>query len=76
MIFNINLKSISEQGLAHFELGDGGEININLNNPDYEKRMQNQMIFNALRDAEERGILISYSQLNELINNIQNFKFV
>lgn len=70
MIFNITLKSI-DNSVAHFELGDGGSININLAN----EALRNKMLFDAFYDASQRGILISYDQIDQIIDNINNFKF-
>lgn len=70
MIFNITLKSI-DNSVAHFKLGDGGSININLAN----EALRNKMLFDAFYDASQRGILISYDQIDQIIDNINNFKF-
>ena len=74
MIFSITLKSINNS-VAHFELGDGGSININLANAEPAKALRNKMLFDAFYDASQRGILVSYDQIDQIINNINNFKF-
>ena len=74
MIFNIVLKYIDDHSIAHFKLGDGGSININLDPSDPADKLRHKMLFDAFCEAE--GKLISYEQITQLIETVNNFKFV